>query len=144
MSLPTALRGALADTAGGSFRSQRSALRTPRKVGRTVTAPVADEGVRADHECEPYAREIELETFDDHRWFPGPPPDRFDNVAPVAEVAGTKIDQAMLGSCANGRFEDLRRIAARYPLTADRGAGCPVLVVRPPHSALQASARPPD
>jgi 3-isopropylmalate/(R)-2-methylmalate dehydratase large subunit len=39
-------------------------------------------------------------------------PFRFDNVAPVAEVAGVKIDQARIGSCANGRFEDIE-IAAR-------------------------------
>ncbi|GBD10513.1 Homoaconitase large subunit [bacterium HR23] len=39
-------------------------------------------------------------------------PHRFGNVAPVSEVAGTRIDQAMIGSCANGRFEDIE-IAAR-------------------------------
>lgn len=31
-----------------------------------------------------------------------------DNLAPVQEVAGTKIDEAFLGSCSNGRIEDLR------------------------------------
>ncbi len=31
-----------------------------------------------------------------------------DNLAPVAEVAGTKIHEAFLGSCSNGRIEDLR------------------------------------
>ncbi|MEL0106964.1 MAG: aconitase/3-isopropylmalate dehydratase large subunit family protein [Rhodospirillaceae bacterium] len=39
-------------------------------------------------------------------------PNKFGNVAPIAEVAGKKIDQAMIGSCANGRFEDIE-IAAR-------------------------------
>lgn len=39
-------------------------------------------------------------------------PNKFGNVSPIAEVAGTKIDQAMIGSCANGRFEDIE-IAAR-------------------------------
>lgn len=31
-----------------------------------------------------------------------------DNLAPVSEVAGTKINEAFLGSCSNGRIEDLR------------------------------------
>jgi 3-isopropylmalate/(R)-2-methylmalate dehydratase large subunit len=39
-------------------------------------------------------------------------PYRFDNVYPVGEVVGVKIDQARIGSCANGRFEDIE-VAAR-------------------------------
>lgn len=35
-----------------------------------------------------------------------------DNVAPVDEVAGTRLDQVFLGSCTNARLDDLR-IAAR-------------------------------
>jgi len=35
-----------------------------------------------------------------------------DNVVPITEVQGQEIDQAFLGSCTNGRMEDLR-IAAR-------------------------------
>lgn len=31
-----------------------------------------------------------------------------DNVAPVAEIQGIPIDQAFIGSCTNGRMEDLR------------------------------------
>lgn len=34
-------------------------------------------------------------------------PPRVDNVRPVSEVEGTEIDQAFLGSCTNGRLEDL-------------------------------------
>jgi homoaconitate hydratase family protein len=40
-------------------------------------------------------------------------PHTVDNVVPVSEVEGTKIDQALLGTCTNGRLEDLR-LAARY------------------------------
>ncbi len=39
-------------------------------------------------------------------------PHQFGNVCPVDEVAGTRINQAQIGSCANGRFEDIE-IAAR-------------------------------
>lgn len=39
-------------------------------------------------------------------------PHQFGNVAPVDEVAGIHVDQAQIGSCSNGRFEDIE-IAAR-------------------------------
>ncbi|MGQ9478389.1 MAG: 3-isopropylmalate dehydratase large subunit [Candidatus Bipolaricaulia bacterium] len=39
-------------------------------------------------------------------------PHQVDNVVPVSEVAGLKVDQALLGSCTNGRLEDLE-LAAR-------------------------------
>ncbi|HEY2591425.1 MAG TPA: 3-isopropylmalate dehydratase large subunit [Steroidobacteraceae bacterium] len=39
-------------------------------------------------------------------------PHQVENVKPVTEVAGTRIDQAFLGSCANAKLEDLE-VAAR-------------------------------
>lgn len=39
-------------------------------------------------------------------------PSQVDNIKPVAELAGTKIDQVFIGSCTNGRLEDLQRAAA--------------------------------
>ncbi|MFQ6118202.1 MAG: 3-isopropylmalate dehydratase large subunit [Candidatus Bipolaricaulia bacterium] len=38
-------------------------------------------------------------------------PHRVDNVVPISEVLGTEIDQAFLGSCTNGRLEDLEAAA---------------------------------
>ena len=35
-------------------------------------------------------------------------PDAPDNVKPVTEVAGTHVDQVHIGSCSNGRFEDIK------------------------------------
>src|SRR5690606_16435639 len=38
-------------------------------------------------------------------------PPTHDNVVPVAEVAGTRVDQATIGSCASNRFDDLQAAA---------------------------------
>jgi 3-isopropylmalate/(R)-2-methylmalate dehydratase large subunit len=35
-----------------------------------------------------------------------------DEVKPIRELAGTKVDQVYIGSCTNGRIEDLRAAAA--------------------------------
>ena len=63
----------------------------------------ADPGAR-------YEREIVLDV--DAMPFVVAKPHQFGNVGPVAEVAGQPIQQAIIGSCANGRFEDIE-IAAR-------------------------------
>ncbi|MBI4999955.1 MAG: 3-isopropylmalate dehydratase large subunit [Euryarchaeota archaeon] len=39
-------------------------------------------------------------------------PHTVDNVKPLKDVAGTKINQAIIGSCTNGRLEDLKEGAA--------------------------------
>jgi 3-isopropylmalate/(R)-2-methylmalate dehydratase large subunit len=39
-------------------------------------------------------------------------PSLVDNIHPVSEAKGTKVDQVFLGSCTNGRLEDLQTAAA--------------------------------
>ena len=56
-------------------------------------------------------------------------PHRVDNVAPVSEYAGTPLDQVCIGSCTNGRIEDLR-IAAQV-LKGRKAAEGTRLVVYP-------------
>jgi 3-isopropylmalate/(R)-2-methylmalate dehydratase large subunit len=57
-----------------------------------------------------YAKEITLNV--DQMPFVVAKPHQFGNVVPVDEARGTRINQAQIGSCANGRFEDIE-IAAR-------------------------------
>jgi len=56
-------------------------------------------------------------------------PHTVDNVSPVEEVAGTKIDQALIGTCTNGRLEDLR-LAAKI-LSGNRVADGVRLLILP-------------
>jgi 3-isopropylmalate/(R)-2-methylmalate dehydratase large subunit len=57
-----------------------------------------------------YAREVCIDV--DRMPFMVAKPHQFGAVAPVDEAKGTRIQQAQIGSCANGRFEDIE-IAAR-------------------------------
>ena len=67
------------------------------------------EPVAADADAA-YEKEIVLNV--DDMPFVVAKPHQFGNVVPVDDVAGRRINQAQIGSCANGRFEDIE-IAAR-------------------------------
>lgn len=66
------------------------------------------EGVWADDGAT-YVKEI---TIDLGEIFPVvAAPHHVDNVKAVSEVAGTKLHEALVGTCTNGRFEDLKIVA---------------------------------
>ena len=67
------------------------------------------EGVWADEDAV-YAKEIAINL--DEIYPVVAAPHHVDNVKAVAEVAGTPIHQALIGTCTNGRLEDLREAAA--------------------------------
>jgi 3-isopropylmalate/(R)-2-methylmalate dehydratase large subunit len=68
------------------------------------------EAVRGDQDAE-YAETLEFHADEIEEPMVAVPP-KPSNGVPVTELEGTKIDQAFIGSCTNGRLEDLR-IAAR-------------------------------
>jgi len=58
--------------------------------------------------ADPDARYERILTFDVSNTVPQvAKPHRVDNVVPVSEAAGTPIDQALIGTCTNGRLPDL-------------------------------------
>lgn len=66
------------------------------------------EGVWADPDAE-YSKEIDINLND---IFPVvAAPHNVDNVKALSEVQGVKIQQALVGTCTNGRIEDLREAA---------------------------------
>jgi len=71
-------------------------------TGKPVEAVFSDEGAE-------YEKEIDLDISGIKPLVsrPGHPED----VVSVDEVSGTKIDSAFIGSCTNGRFEDLKVVA---------------------------------
>lgn len=70
-----------------------------------------------DYEFDPYwasdeGAEYELHKYDVSNLEPQVAcPHNVDNVKPVTEVEGTKVDQIFVGSCTNGRFEDIEIVA---------------------------------
>lgn len=64
--------------------------------------------VWSDHDAE-YARSLEYDLSDIVPVIACP--HQVDNVVPVEEMAGMKIDQIFLGTCTNGRVEDLQAAA---------------------------------
>jgi 3-isopropylmalate/(R)-2-methylmalate dehydratase large subunit len=71
-------------------------------------------GERAGHPVNVVAPDVDAEYWDDWEYdISGLEPliacpDRPDNVKPVREVAGARVDEVFIGSCTNGRLEDLR------------------------------------
>ncbi|MEI7501062.1 MAG: aconitase/3-isopropylmalate dehydratase large subunit family protein [Bacteroidota bacterium] len=66
------------------------------------------EGLWADHDAT-YLKEIEIDLGE---VFPVvAAPHHVDNVKAVSEVKGIKIQQALIGTCTNGRLQDLREAA---------------------------------
>jgi 3-isopropylmalate/(R)-2-methylmalate dehydratase large subunit len=85
------------------FPPNRSVLAHFDGLGKTYEAAYADSGAT-------YSRVVEVDVSDLVPLIsrPGHPED----VVAVRDVAGTKIDSAFIGSCTNGRFEDLAAAAA--------------------------------
>ncbi len=72
------------------------------RSGRKLAKIEADKNAVYDQELE-----LDISKFKPMVSRPGHPDDSID----ITEVKGTKIDSAFIGSCTNGRFEDLKTVA---------------------------------
>ena len=92
---------------GAKFAFFEADQKTLAYVSQRTNKPF--EVVSADPDAH-YAREITVDL--EEVGIRVAKPHTFDNVVPIEEVAGKRIDQALIGSCANGRLEDIE-VAAR-------------------------------
>lgn len=65
-------------------------------------------------------------------------PHSVDNVVPVDAVAGTRLDQVFIGSCANAKYDDLE--IAAHVLAGQRVASHVRLIVTPASAAVMSRA----
>jgi 3-isopropylmalate/(R)-2-methylmalate dehydratase large subunit len=65
-------------------------------------------------------------------------PHTVDNVVPVDEVSGTRLDQVFIGSCANAKYDDL--VTAAEVLSGHRVADGVRLIVTPASAQIMARA----
>lgn len=76
--------------------------------GRTTKSLVPFEFLKSDAAAS-YAKAIGIDVTDMEPQIAYP--SSVDNVKPASEMSGVQIDQAFIGSCTNGRIEDLRLAA---------------------------------
>jgi 3-isopropylmalate/(R)-2-methylmalate dehydratase large subunit len=87
---------------GGKFGLFRADEKTAEYLKGRTDLPF--EPVEADPDAE-YERVIEVDV--DKIEPQVAKPHRFGNGVPVSEAAGVRINQAIIGACSNGRFEDI-------------------------------------
>lgn len=98
-----------------------------REYLKLVGAPEAMSGALLPDDGATYARELEIDAATLAPQIACP--HAVDNVRPVTEVAGTKLDQVFIGSCANAKYDDL--VEAAKILKGRKIAGGVRLLVTP-------------
>lgn len=83
----------------------KNAVFPPDEVLAEFYGKESIEGVWADEGAK-YAKEIEIDLSEIYPLVAAP--HHVDNVKAVSEVEGTKLNQGVIGTCTNGRLEDMR------------------------------------
>jgi len=98
-----------------------------RTLGKSEGIPAFDDdNARFDSKIEIYAPGVSPQVSLPHS---------VDSAVPVTEAAGTEIRQVYIGTCTNGRLDDLR-IAARILAGKKVSANCRLLVCPPSRNVL--------
>ena len=105
-SLSIAERMTLANLA--SEMGAKNAVFPPDEVLAKFYGKDEIKGTWADESAQ-YAKEIEIDLSEIYPLVAAP--HHVDNVKAVSEVEGTKVHQGLVGTCTNGRLEDLRQAA---------------------------------
>lgn len=93
-------------------RSRISGLRSPISDLRSLTSDLQSQLAAAALYPDADAVYAQIHLFDASAVEPSVAcPHTVDNVAPVSALAGTRVQQAFLGTCTNGRLEDLAQAA---------------------------------
>jgi methanogen homoaconitase large subunit len=85
----------------GLFYADETTVRYLAGFGKKISPQSAEDAV--------YAQEIELDLGDIEPLLAIPP--RVDTLRPVSALAGMPIQQVFVGTCTNGRYQDLERVA---------------------------------
>lgn len=104
-------------------------IQADRKTGQYLGKRIPDFKLDSSWGSDRDAKYIEVRGYDVSALEPQIAcPHSVDNVKPVSEVEGVKVDQVFIGSCTNGRFEDLK-IAAEILSGEKVAKGIRVIVI---------------
>ncbi|WAI01978.1 aconitase/3-isopropylmalate dehydratase large subunit family protein [Methanogenium organophilum] len=112
----------------GLFYADKTTQEYLARYGHEVEQQKPEEG--------PYCRELHIDLADTEPVLSVP--HRVDTVAPVTDYAGTPLDQVFVGTCTNGRYEDLERFAR---IVRGKEVACRTIVVPASRAIMQQAAK---
>ncbi|WP_278154360.1 aconitase/3-isopropylmalate dehydratase large subunit family protein [Methanogenium sp. S4BF] len=111
----------------GLFYADKTTQEYLARYGHSVERQEPEEGT--------YCRELSVDLADAEPVLSVP--HRVDTVAPVTDYAGTPLDQVFVGTCTNGRYEDLERFAR---IVRGQQVACRTIVVPASRAIMQQAA----
>lgn len=111
----------------GLFYADKTTQQYLAQYGHSIQPQTPEEGT--------FCRELSIDLADAEPVLSVP--HRVDTVAPVTAYAGTPLDQVFVGTCTNGRYEDLERFAH---IVRGKEVACRTIVVPASRAIMQQAA----